>query len=742
MSRRLSDISKAFHSVSLFIAILAVVTVLTLVVSPIATAQALQAQQGASVSAITSASDVPLFLPAVTYSSGGFEPGLIAVTDVNRDGKADVVVPNFRCANIAGGTCTGNGSVGVLLSNGDGTFQPAMEFDSGAASAISLAIADVNGDGNPDLLITNFYYTFDVLLGNGDGTFQPAQVYDSGGQFPIFIAAADLNGDTHVDLVVAQRFGSIALLFGNGDGSFRTPVIYDWGISYIGIGAVAIADVNRDGRPDLLVASGTEGEIESLKQDMQVVVLLGKGDGTFQLPTNYSTGGRYPTSLEVADINNDGRLDLLVANSYSDTVGVLLGNGDGTFQMPTTYQSGGVSGNMGLAVEDVNGDGQPDLLVPNRCNTKSCLEEAVVSVLLGNGNGTYQPAVTFQSGGYFADWVALRDINGDGFPDILVANRCGTNFNCGGAGDVGSVGVLLNNSGMRKVTSITTLVSSRNPSVSGQVVTFTATVGSSSGAPPNGEPITFKNGATILGTIPLSAGKASLSTSALPAGIFTITAQYPGDSSLAASTSTGLIQTVNSANKSVTTTTLLSNLNPSVYGQSVIFMAQVTTSGKVPPTGTVVFMWKYFTRTYTIGSATLNSSGVATLAKSSLNADPYPMIAVYNGDVNNLGSTSAVFSQVVTQATSSASINSSLNPSAQGQGVTFTAKITSPTVVPSGPVTFKAGTTVLGTAQLSGGKAIFTTSTLPAGSSVVKVTYNGNSNIKGSSGSVAQTVQP
>lgn len=143
MSRRLSDISKAFHSVSLFIAILAVVTVLTLVVSPIATAQALQAQQGASVSAITSASDVPLFLPAVTYSSGGFEPGLIAVTDVNRDGKADVVVPNFRCANIAGGTCTGNGSVGVLLSNGDGTFQPAMEFDSGAASAISLAIADV-----------------------------------------------------------------------------------------------------------------------------------------------------------------------------------------------------------------------------------------------------------------------------------------------------------------------------------------------------------------------------------------------------------------------------------------------------------------------------------------------------------------------------------------------------------------------------------------------------------------------
>lgn len=194
--------------------------------------------------------------------------------------------------------------------------------------------------------------------------------------------------------------------------------------------------------------------------------------------------------------------------------------------------------------------------------------------------------------------------------------------------------------------------------------------------------------------------------------------------------------------KSSTATTLASSLNPSTYGQKVSFTARVTTSGAVPPTGTVIFKWKYFTTTYTIGTATLNSAGLATLTKSNLNADPFPMIAVYRGDTNNLSSTSPVLNQTVLQTTSAATLTSSVNPSTVGQAITFTAKITSPTVIPSGPVTFRAGTTVLGTAQLSGGKAILTTSTLLAGSTVVKASYNGNSNIKGSSAAVTQTVQP
>jgi uncharacterized repeat protein (TIGR03803 family) len=196
--------------------------------------------------------------------------------------------------------------------------------------------------------------------------------------------------------------------------------------------------------------------------------------------------------------------------------------------------------------------------------------------------------------------------------------------------------------------------------------------------------------------------------------------------------------TVFEITKSATSTTLASSLNPSIYGQKVIFTAVVTTTGPLPPTGQIVFAWSG----YTIGSATLNSSGIATLTKSNLNADPYPLIAVYKGDTNNLSSMSPVLNQTVLQTTSAATISSSLNPSAQGQAVTFTAKVTSPTVLPTGPVTFHAGTTVLGTVQLSGGKASYTTTSLPAGSTVIKVTYDGDSNIKGSSAAVTQVVEP
>jgi hypothetical protein len=188
--------------------------------------------------------------------------------------------------------------------------------------------------------------------------------------------------------------------------------------------------------------------------------------------------------------------------------------------------------------------------------------------------------------------------------------------------------------------------------------------------------------------------------------------------------------------KSTTSTALVSSLNPSTYGQKVTWTATVTSSGSTIPTGKVNFTWSG----HTIGSATLISGGVATLTRSNLNADPYPLTAVYTGDANNLRSTSAVLNQVVLEATSTATLTSSPNPSTQGQAVAFTAKISSPTVIPTGPVTFTVGKTVLGTAQLSGGKANLAVSSLPIGSTKVTVTYYGDSNIAKSSASVVQTV--
>jgi hypothetical protein len=155
--------------------------------------------------------------------------------------------------------------------------------------------------------------------------------------------------------------------------------------------------------------------------------------------------------------------------------------------------------------------------------------------------------------------------------------------------------------------------------------------------------------------------------------------------------------------KSTTSTSVVSSLNPSIYGKKTTWTATVTSSGSIMPTGTVRFKWQYFTKTFTIGSAPLNSGGVATVTKSNLNADAFPLTAVHSGDAANLGSTSAVLNQVALRPR--ATLTSSPNPSTQGQAVTFTAKISSPTVTPTGPVSFTSGKTVLGTVQLSGGKA-------------------------------------
>jgi hypothetical protein len=655
------------------------------------------------------------FMPAVPYYSGGYEAFSIAVADVNGDGKPDVLVVNY-C--IASTNCT-NGLVGVLLGNGDGTFQATVTYSSGGFHAVSLVVADVNGDGKPDLIVANQCFSHancvdggvGVLLGNGDGTFQPPVTCNTALRSTSSVAVGDINGDGKPDLVETSD-GIVGVLLGNGDGTFQ-PVT---NLSVEGV-AVAIVDVNGDAKDDLLVGNS-----------VGVGVLLGNGDGTFQPEVIYSNGAG-ASSIAVADVNEDGKLDLATMDGESGNVSVLLGNGDGTFQPAVTYGGATGLGTPSVALADVNGDGKLDLVaVTFQIDSKG---DGGIVVFLGNGDGTFQPAVVFGSGGYYAWSSAVADVNGDGKPDLVAANLQLTS----GQALKGYVGVLINNTVFSTPTT-TKLVSSPNPSLFGQAVTFTATVNSAAGPPPNGEIITFNHGSVALGTGSLSAGSASLTNSSLPVGTSTITATYPGDSAYSASTSPGLNQVVNPTGKFTTSTALASSLNPSTYGQKVTWTATVTSSGSVTPTGKVQFTWSG----HTIGSATLNSSGVATLTKSNLNADTYPLTAVYVGDAANLGSTSAVLNQVVLQATSTATLTSSPNPSTQGQAVTFTAKISSATVTPTGPVTFTAGKAVLGTGQLSGGKATLTISSLAVGSTTVSATYNGDSNIAKSSASVTQTV--
>jgi hypothetical protein len=380
-------------------------------------------------------SNTPLFLPVVTYGSGGFPAFAIAVADVDGDGKPDLVAANLYACSPP--FCL-TGTVGVLLGRGDGTFQSPVSYGSGGSQTISVAVADVNGDGKPDLVVANHCMslgdcltgTVGVLLGNGDATFQAVVTYGSGGYGPNSVAVADVNGDGKPDLLVANmlcgsaRTGCVGVLLGNGDGTFQAAVTHGSGPEY-GY-SVAVADVNGDGRPDLLV--GSTCILSPYNCTDLAGVMLGNGDGTFQTVVTYNSGEGYQSSVRVSDINGDGKPDLLVANLDSNTVGVLLGNGDGTFQSVVTSASGGQYAES-VAAADVDGNRKPDLLVLNEfCGGTDI---GCVGVLLGNGDGTFQPAVTFSSGGE-ALGMAVADVNGDVKPDVAVAN-----YN--------AVGVLLNN---------------------------------------------------------------------------------------------------------------------------------------------------------------------------------------------------------------------------------------------------------------------------------------------------------
>ena len=499
------------------------------------------------------------FAPAVAYDSGGQGLVSLAVADVNGDGKLDVLVTATLHTPPYGG-------VGVLLGQGDGTFPTAVQYGSGGSTPTSIAVADVNGDGKPDLLVANGCISdtncdkgaVGVLLGNGDGTFQPAVAYNSGAWGAQSVAVADVNGDGKPDLVVANQCvtatvctnGLIGVLLGNGDGTFRAALTYDSG----GVDAysVALADVNSDGKLDLLVGNFCSTACDGSLIDGAVAVLLGNGDGTFHQAVVYDTGGFWTLSVQVSDVNGDGKPDLVVENSGSNSAGVLLGNGDGTFQAAQTYLTGpDVTVALSMIVADVNGDGKPDLVVTNEFALGD-ISEGRADVLLGNGDGTFQAVVAYEAGGYGTNWGAVGDVNGDGKTDLLIGNPCQNEFSCA----YGTVSVRMNTT---PTITATSLVSSLNPSSPGQTVTFTATVtpqyefGKST---PTGS-VNFFDGKTGLGHAVLnSSGIAMLSTSALSIGTHSITARYNGDPNFLSSTSQVLSQVVQGAILQLTPTSV------------------------------------------------------------------------------------------------------------------------------------------------------------------------------------------
>jgi hypothetical protein len=208
--------------------------------------------------------------------------------------------------------------------------------------------------------------------------------------------------------------GDVRVFLGNGDGTFQPAQLFAAGN---GPGSVAVADFNGDGIPDLVVGDG--GSI--FFADDTVSILLGKGDGTFQAPQKYHVGSLPISSVAVADFNGDGTPDIAVASQYnSNLVSILLGNGDGTFRPAENCTAS--LGYKTLAVGDFNRDGKVDLAIGS--------SSGLVSILLGNGDGTFQPAQDYASGG----GGVAADFNGDGYADLAA----------GGGGIPGTVTILIN----------------------------------------------------------------------------------------------------------------------------------------------------------------------------------------------------------------------------------------------------------------------------------------------------------
>jgi FG-GAP-like repeat len=360
------------------------------------------------------------------YSSESQAATPAAVADVNGDGKPDLVIAGV-CAPWLGNCVLGETLVSVLLGNGDGTFQSPIVYKAGGfAGASSVAVLDLNGDSHPDIVVadlrcgsTGFDGCVSVLLGNGDGTFQTVKVYGSGGFNAGQIAVSDVNGDGRPDLLLTNGGGSpssVGVLLGKGDGTFQAAASYDSG-GFSASGLI-VSDLNDDNKPDLLVTNRDSGSI---------AVLLGNGDGTFRTAVTYGSGGNGIVSTAFADVNGDGQADLVVANSGNGVVSVLLGKADGTFGPAVPIDTElPPNGPESIIIADVNRDGRPDVL-------EIRLFSGTIEVLLGNGHGGFQPGVFYDSGVFRANAIIAADLNGDGSQDLVVTG-VGASFNSGTIG--------------------------------------------------------------------------------------------------------------------------------------------------------------------------------------------------------------------------------------------------------------------------------------------------------------------
>jgi hypothetical protein len=326
---------------------------------------------------------------APTSFAAGSGPLSAAIADVDVDGNPDVVLANSN-----------SNTVSVLHGDGAGGFGPTTDLVTGAAPW-SVAVGDVTGDGLPDLVVADHADAkISVLPGYGPGGFGSKQDYPTAAS-PSAVAIVDVNGDGFGDVLVAcaGTAGPVSVLLSDGAGGLRPRIDFPTGNSPT---SIAVGEVNGDGKPDIVVANSGSNTVS---------LLTGDGFGGFGLRTDFAVGSE-PRSVALADLNLDGLPDLVVANHGSGTISVRKGIGPGSFAPAVNYPVGGAP--LNLAVADLNGDDWPDVAVVDPT-------AGTVSVLYGDGQGGFLSNSTVVSGAH-PNAVVLGDLSRDGIPDLAIAD--------------------------------------------------------------------------------------------------------------------------------------------------------------------------------------------------------------------------------------------------------------------------------------------------------------------------------
>jgi hypothetical protein len=687
--------------------------------------------------------DGTLQAPLTSIIFNEVNPVDIKAVDFNGDGKLDLIV------------CT-LGS--VLFIPGNGTLSFGAPVHLATLPGQRVAVADMNGDGHPDLVVARTAGAT-VLLNNGAGGVASTQAYHASG-FPSGIGVADFNGDGKLDVAVSASFDSIVhVISGNGDGTLHGALNYDYQSGGCGGSgeAIEVADFNHDGLPDVAVTDACN----------RVTALINNGNFKFTvvLPTNPITAN--PARTTVADINHDGNPDIVIAGA--STISVLLGNRDGTFQPELVTNISG-SGFHHVIAGDFNEDGNPDLAYTETAPPDST--DTTVGIILGNGDGTFQPLSTVLTAGELPNGLATGDFNNDGHVDLAVLN--------GGDGIISTVSIFLG-TGTGTFTSGSVLSTGAFP-IAIQAVDFNkdgkldlVVANSGNGGAGSEQAFTGQGDGTFVATSSLGVNT-SIQSMAIGdfdgdgfpdiavwanggevhvfrhnvAGVFdppTTLGLGDGFALMAAADLNGggapdLVALVDNTvavmpNTGGLKAVLSSSLNPSAFAQSTTFTAALVPSfpsGLPPASGSVQFS----DGANILGTGTVNQSGAATLSTAALSPGTHAVSASYPGDSNYIAVTLPSLSQLVNKAATETTVTPSVVAAVLGDSINFsTVTVPSTAGTPSGSVALLDGTNSLATSSVdASGAASFSISSLAAGNHSLTVSYSGDQNYLASTSAV------